>query len=77
MFRLPDFEEKERRGRVGAFLLTSLRTAAGRYTAAVDSFNSELLDRRGCLFEDLDEEDQDYTLADRVVELCEAAGSSA
>ena len=66
-------EEAERRGRVGSFLLTSLRTAAGRYQAAADSFNNEILATRGVDFALLDEEDADYTLADRAVARCESA----
>jgi hypothetical protein len=60
-----------RRGRVTSFLLTSLRKAGGRYEVAIESFNSEVLKARGCPFDSLPEEDQDFTLADRVVELFE------
>ena len=69
-------EEAARRGRVGAFLLGSLQKASGRYAAALDNFNSEVEALRGVRFDDLSEADQDFTLADRVVELCEHAQSS-
>eukprot|EP00974_Lingulodinium_polyedra_P054000 5192650-Lingulodinium_polyedra.AAC.1 len=62
-----------RHGRVASFLLQSLRTAAGRYSVAIQDFNQEVLLTRGCPFEALSEHDQDYTLADRVVEMWEAS----
>ena len=71
----PD-EAEARRGHVGAFLLTSLRTAAGRYAMAADTFSGEVEMRRGCSFWELEHEDQDYTLADRVVEMTEFSQSS-
>ena len=69
-------EKDSRHDKISSFLLTSLRRAAGRYAAATESFNAEVLALRGVPFEDLDEEDQDYTLADRVVDLCELSQSS-
>ena len=69
-------ERDERRGRIGNFLLSSLRVSAGRYAAAADSFNRDLQIRREASFYDLDEEEQDFTLADRVVELVEATLTS-
>ena len=69
-------QEAVRHGRVGSFLLTSLRKAGNRYMSAVDNFNNDVLAQRGVPFSALDEADQDYTMADRVVELCELSGFS-
>jgi integrase len=73
---LSDSAREARHGRVGSFLLGSLRTAAGKYAAAIDDFNNKIVSERGCGFDLLDEEDQDFSLADRVIDLCETAMSS-
>ena len=73
---LTEAQRDERHGRIGNFLLSALRVSAGRYARAADAFNRDLVLRRGVEFYDLPEEEQDYTLADRVVELFEATLSS-
>ena len=66
----------ERRSRIGAFLLSSLRTSAGRCGAAADGFMDEVAANRGIDFDSLDAEDQEFSLADKVVDMCEVTQSS-
>ena len=63
--------ELDRRGRIGSFLLSSLRRAGPQYQDALRSFNNELLQSRGCPFDALSPEDQDWTLADKILDLYE------
>ena len=57
-------EEEKRRELVGSFLLSSFRTAAGRYAKAAECFSFSIQKSRDFDFADFDE-------ADRVVEMFE------
>ena len=67
----------QNRGKVTSFLLSSLRgTGAVKYTDAIDSFKAELL-ARNIDFDDLTEEEIDWILAEKVVDLFEDGDSGA
>ena len=70
----PTAVEEARRGRIVSFLLSALKVSSGRYSAAIADFNSDLLARRGMTWAALAPEEQDWALADRVVDLFEEAG---
>ena len=67
-------EENARRGRVVSFLMSSLKVSAGRYAAAISDFSNDLLAERGESWTALPQGEQDWTLADRVLDLYEAGG---
>eukprot|EP00974_Lingulodinium_polyedra_P045730 4384511-Lingulodinium_polyedra.AAC.1 len=58
----------ERHGKVGSFLLASLKRSAGRYALAAEAFSNELQASRGVAWHQLAAEEQDWSLAERVVD---------